>query len=226
MNEGWEMPEMLGHWLKECVGLNRRLLKSLERDNDWMFIIKMHAILEASLNHLLMQRFDDHPGLAAIVSKLDTSSDRTGKIAFVKAYDLLPASSRTFIRRFSELRNAAVQDLRNSNLNLVEYFGSLEVDRQKSWKIALTSWMIFEPSEEVRNLALQIPRVAIYNCCMMIILRCYDDRMEPRAQRERILSAIQFLEQRTMHKGLQAADPEDNVIDEQTVYGATEIKGV
>jgi len=56
--------------------------------------------------------------------------------------------------------------------------------------------MIFEPSDEVRDLALRIPREAIFNCCMMIILRCYEMRSEPKAQRDRILSAIQFLEHR------------------------------
>ena len=214
MTEGWQMPERLELWLKESVGLSRKLLMSLDRDDDWTFVIRMHAILEAALNHLLIGQFDN-PGLDPVMAALDTSSDRTGKIAFIKAYDLLQASARTFIRRFSELRNLVVRDVRNSDLNLAEYFQSLEKERQKSWKIALTSWMIFEPSEEVRNLAIRIPRVAIYNCCMMIILRCYEDRTEPKAQRERILSAIQFLEHRTMFEGLQASDHEDVMIIEE-----------
>jgi hypothetical protein len=216
MNKGWQMPEKLELWLKESAGLSRSLLLSLENDDDWTFVIKMHALLEAALNHLLLMQCDN-PAMAQIVSALDTSNDRTGKIALIKAYDLLQASSRMFMRRFSELRNMAVQDVRNSRFDLVDYFQTLERERQKSWKIALTSWMIFEPSEDVQNLALRIPRGAIYNCCFMILLRCYDDRTEPRTQRERILSAIQFLEHRTMFQGLQAAERDNSLFLDQAV---------
>jgi hypothetical protein len=205
MADGWEMPEKLELWLKESVGLPRKLLVSLDKDDDWTFVVKMHAILESALNHLLLSQFDN-PALAQIVSTLDISNDRTGKIAFIKAFDLLHTSARSFIRRFSELRNLAVHEVKNASLNLVEYFQSLESERQKSWKIALTSWMIFEPSQEVRDLALRIPREAIFNCCMMIILRCYEQNTDAKAQRERILSAIQFLEHRTMLVGFRASD--------------------
>ena len=49
-------------WLSESVGISRDLIRSLDQDNDWAFVIKMHAILEVGLNHLLITHFGN-PGL-------------------------------------------------------------------------------------------------------------------------------------------------------------------
>src|ERR1700731_1022816 len=113
-----QLPEKLEHWVTKTVGISRQLLASLDHDDDWTFVIKMHGILEAVLNHLLLSRFDN-PALADIISKLETNNERTGKIAFINACDLLPENARGFIRLFSQLRNRAVHDVKNFDLNLV-----------------------------------------------------------------------------------------------------------
>jgi hypothetical protein len=196
------MPEPFERWLKDSVGLPRELLESLGRDDDWTFVVKMHGILEAALNHLLLTQFDN-PALAQIVPRLETNNERTGKIAFLKAFDLLPTNARTFIKRFSEVRNIAVHDIRNFDLNLVKYLASLK-DRElrKSWEIALTSWMGAEPSEAVREFSLHVPKEAIYNSCMMILIRCYEKHTNTEEQGERIRSATKFFEGRMMFQRL------------------------
>lgn len=161
----------------------------------------MHGILEAALNHLLLTQFDN-PELAEVVSKLETNNLRTGKIAFIKAYKLLPENACLFVKLFSELRNRAVHDIKNFDLSLVAYLGALDSKQQKNWKTALTSWMVSESSEADRNLALSVPNEAIYNSCMMILLLSYEKHTDSEAQMERIRSATKFFEGRMMFQRL------------------------
>ena len=66
-------------------------------------MIKAHAFLEAALTNLLA----DHLGkddLLPVFAYLETNNVRTGKLAFVKAFDLLDKGARRFIHTLSELR--------------------------------------------------------------------------------------------------------------------------
>ena len=62
------------------------LRKSFETDSDWALVIKLHAYVEASLNFLLVKHFGDQR-LEEVVSYLDISDRRRGKLAFKKALD-------------------------------------------------------------------------------------------------------------------------------------------
>jgi hypothetical protein len=96
-------------------------LKGLyDREDDWSFVIKSHAFLEAALTHLLA----DHLGkadLLPVFAYLETSNVRTGKLAFVKAFDLLDKGARRFIHTLSELRNDLVHEVGNVNFSFSSY---------------------------------------------------------------------------------------------------------
>jgi len=51
--------ELFEDWITRRLGLAHSPLRSLECDDDWTFVIKMYAILEAALNHLLKVRLND-----------------------------------------------------------------------------------------------------------------------------------------------------------------------
>lgn len=53
------LSEFFEDWLKRTLGFPRSPLHSLESDDDWTFVIKMHAIVEAALNHLLIVCLND-----------------------------------------------------------------------------------------------------------------------------------------------------------------------
>ena len=83
-----------------------------EKEDDWSFVIKTHAFLEAILTHLLAEHLGK-PDLLTVFAYLETSNVRTGKLAFVRAFDLLDKGARNFIHSLSELRNALVHDVSN-----------------------------------------------------------------------------------------------------------------
>ena len=59
-----ETMEMFRKW-SESVGAPESLITSLLTDTDWSFVIKLHALVEASLNNLLTEHFRN-PSLADI----------------------------------------------------------------------------------------------------------------------------------------------------------------
>jgi hypothetical protein len=64
-------------------------------------VIKSYAFLEAALTHLLA----DHLGkedLLPVFAYLETSNVRTGKLAFVKTFDLLDKGARRFIHALQD----------------------------------------------------------------------------------------------------------------------------
>jgi hypothetical protein len=167
----FEISPTLEKWLKDTVGISRSLLDSLDADDDWTFVIKMHGILEAALNHLLLARLDN-PNLGRITSRLETSNARTGKLAFIKAHGLLEDNACLFVQTLSEIWNSAVHDVKNFDLTLQKYLARLDSQQLNIWKTAMTSW-VSTPSETLRNITVSHPREAIFNCCMIIMITSF-----------------------------------------------------
>ena len=119
--------------IENQLGLPTGFLRGLyDREDDWSFVIKSHAFLEAALTHLLA----DHLGkedLLPVFAYLETSNVRTGKLAFVKAFDLLDKGARRFIHTLSELRNDLVHEVSNVGFNFATYVAQLSDKQRKEF---------------------------------------------------------------------------------------------
>ena|ERR1051326_2282777 len=116
----------LVEWMQKTLGINR---ESRLADNDWMFIVKLHAMIETGLNDALVKQFNA-PELARVIAKLDTSNTATGKVAFSKALQILHPTSIVFIQKLSELRNFCVHDVRNFGFQLEKYVDGLSEEKR------------------------------------------------------------------------------------------------
>lgn len=124
-------------WLNETIGISEAFHAGLRNDDDWTFVIKLHAMIEAGLNHLLNHHFDN-PRRAPTFARLETSDKRTGKIAFVQACELLPDSSVRFIRAISEVRNLLVHDVRNFGFDLSVHEAGMDSNQRRVWRESIT----------------------------------------------------------------------------------------
>jgi hypothetical protein len=119
--------------IENQLGLPTGFLRGLyDHEDDWSFVIKSHAFLEAALTHLLA----DHLGkedLLPVFAYLETSNVRTGKLAFVKAFDLLDKGARRFIHTLSELRNDLVHEVSNVNFDFATYVSNLSDKERKEF---------------------------------------------------------------------------------------------
>jgi hypothetical protein len=87
-------------------------LLHLYQEDDWSFVIKAHALIEAAVSQLLTQHVGD-TRLSEVFERLELSNTQTGRLAFVKALNLLSDNERRFVRGFSELRNRLVHNVHN-----------------------------------------------------------------------------------------------------------------
>jgi len=88
----------------------------LKSSDDWTFVIKAHALLEAALTHFLVLELERQE-LTEIFANIEMSNARTGKVAFAKELGLLDKVGRRFVRKFSELRNHLVHDVHNTTFS-------------------------------------------------------------------------------------------------------------
>lgn len=156
--------------LERDIGVRIGFFRELVTEgDDWAFIVKMHALIEAGVSHLLTE-VSGHPGLLDLFSELDVSNARTGKIVFGKALGCLDRGQRKTIRKLSELRNRLVHDVSNVDFNLEEWAGALDPNQARSFNAA------FGPGGETVGIdqeisALQFfkenPRLNIWFACLV-----------------------------------------------------------
>jgi hypothetical protein len=189
-------------WITRRLGLTQSPLHSLASDDDWTFVIKMHALIEAALNHLLMVRLND-PKLSEIVAKLPTNDEKKGKLAFIKTYDLLREDCRLFVRLFSKIRNNAVHDVKSFDLNLTKYVAAVEDKEKPNWKRAFSSWWVpgFPDPEHPTvaqheeagryhfETALDDPRLSIFQSCIHILSQAHLQEMNAERRRREPIEA-------------------------------------
>ena len=102
---------------------------NLRQDDDWSAIIKLHALIESAVTHLLV-KFFGHPELEGVFAKMELGNVRSGKLIFLKELNCLNGHTR-FIRLLSKLRNELVHDIRNVRFSLPEYVAKLDANQYK-----------------------------------------------------------------------------------------------
>lgn len=155
--------------LERKLGVEQGFFESLDREDetDWAFVIKVHALIEAAISHLLTESLN-RPELNKLFSRLDMSNATTGKTAFAKALGLLDAPEHLFIRSLSEMRNKLVHDVRNVNFDLSSY---VEEMNQKDQDAFLKKFNLLstEITEDIRNLFRFDPRQALWYSAMSLL---------------------------------------------------------
>ena len=115
--------EAVEELIKE-LGLPEGFYAELLGADDWSFIIKLHALIEAAVTGLIVEALGQKE-LHHLISRLELSNNTTGKIALVKALSLLEDKYRRFIVTLSQIRNAFVHDVSNVGMSLKEYIAQL-----------------------------------------------------------------------------------------------------
>ncbi len=111
-NENFSVNDAVEKILND-LGIPSNFLGSLlADDDDWSFVMRLHALIEAATTHAITNYLGDHR-LAAPVGYLELSNKRSGKLAILSALDLVPSEIRAFINALSELRNELIHKVQN-----------------------------------------------------------------------------------------------------------------
>ena len=130
----WQLhndPELIGSLreLEGHVGLSVGFILGCLQEDDWSMVIKMHALLEASLSRIIVYALGDDR-LSDIITRVDFGDAKKGKVKIASTLGLIEKDEARFLRWFTELRNTLVHNVSNVNFNFKEYYEAL-ADREK-----------------------------------------------------------------------------------------------
>lgn len=94
------------------LSLPKDFYKNLLNEDDWSFIIKISALLEAVTTNLLVKKFKIDE-LEKALSFLDYANGNYGKIRLLYDMKVLNKEQYNILKKFAELRNSVVHNVSN-----------------------------------------------------------------------------------------------------------------
>lgn len=162
------------------LGLPDGFLDRLLFEDDWSFVIKAHALIEGTITHLLTGAVDAR--LGKVFSRLELSGADTGKLVFAESLGLIDSTERNFIRRFSELRNKLVHDVRQVSFTFEAYFATLDKNQLSSFSDAVSAFFASTPDKQAfKTVVFQRPRLAMWSVTMQVLTRALGESQRVKA---------------------------------------------
>jgi hypothetical protein len=169
-----EFEKSFAVWMMQHVGLKASEMKAIQYSaDDWTFIIKIHALIEVALNHMLAGQMRQgwlgvsKPEVTELIERFPVHG-KTGKIALARALGTMSKGAESFIGVISKLRGLLVHDIKNFNFDLTAHLKTLKPQELEQWKTALTFNLAPPVEERFRELMVAAPKFAIWNGCMSI----------------------------------------------------------
>ncbi|PYO98058.1 MAG: hypothetical protein DMD60_05185 [Gemmatimonadetes bacterium] len=177
--------------LEQALGLPAGFLVSLWKEDDWSFVVKIHSLVEAAVTQRITAAVGD-ARLSPVFERLQLGQEKTGKLGFAKALDLLQPDELRYIRALAELRNRLVHYIDQVRFSFTEYFASLDKNRTDEVLRAFTAYPLDgampEVKEGLRARFLKHPKPLIWVNAIRIVL--VTRTLKEKAAAERKLKAI------------------------------------
>jgi hypothetical protein len=107
--------------LETDLGLPRGFCFRLRHEDDWSFVVKLHALIESASSDFITRALG-RKELADVFSRIEMSRPQTGKVAFIRALNLLPVGHTKFIENLSRIRNQLAHKIGNAGFSFAEHF--------------------------------------------------------------------------------------------------------
>jgi hypothetical protein len=118
----------------------RDTLRKFESDDDWSFVIKSQAVIEAAVTELLVDAIGDSR-LHKIFERLPLADQQIGKIQVAKELGLLNERQRGFVRILAALRNDLAHRIENVEFSLEKHVNGLSESDRNRWQKEMT-WFL------------------------------------------------------------------------------------
>lgn len=113
------------------LGLPKNFYTKLLQEDDWSFIVKLHALFEGACTHIITTRLHA-PELADAFAQLDFANTKYGKVALVRSLGAISSEQAAILRALAELRNALVHNISNVSFSFPAYVEGLDANQRKS----------------------------------------------------------------------------------------------
>lgn len=118
--------------VEDKFDLPQGALWQLYNDDDWSFVIKIHAMFESALVMAIVGK-SSNPMLAKEYSKLPMeSTSGTSLISLSLAMEIIDKAEKRFLSRLCQLRNTYAHDFKMMGLALDEHFSMLDKNQKKN----------------------------------------------------------------------------------------------
>ncbi len=159
--------------LEERANLKSGFYSGLLTEDDWSFVIKIHALYEAAVSHLLVYAIGKNE-LESYISRLELGDKSRGKLRLVKDLGLLDEQERKFIYALSEIRNDFVHKVANTCVGLEDYLQSLDEHKRKNYHRTFgytytETLHIAGHTVDSRVFTRENPRIAIWHNSMHVL---------------------------------------------------------
>jgi hypothetical protein len=141
----------IGELFDSTLRLPKDTLLRVFAGDDWSFVIRVHAIVESLISHLLASSLDQR--LAPVFHKLSLGGGAYGKLSFAAALGLVTADERHFIGLLSSLRNNFAHDPKYLGYTLQQHFDELDNTKQNEFLKALTGVVPLQSRDKWLTLA-------------------------------------------------------------------------
>lgn len=151
------------------------LASLLDEGSDWVFVLKVHSLIEVALAHLLAQAVGRGKTVKEF-SHLPTHS----KIAFCRAMELVDVDTLAFLESLSTLRNFFAHDIRRVNVTLAGYVAGMNNGGQKRFSMAIARPLVSDHGAITEEQALAGARVAartlIWECATLVVMASFNKK--------------------------------------------------
>jgi uncharacterized protein YutE (UPF0331/DUF86 family) len=148
-----------------------KFMEDLVDDDDWSFVIKSHALIEASITQMLTEHSGD-ARFKNLFERLPLSDDEMGKILVAKLLNLLEKRERKFVQLYSQLRNKLVHRIENINFSLKAHIEDMDSSARKSWQESITWFSGDNTRSSWKKVAIQTPRIALWVAIFILVSMC------------------------------------------------------
>jgi len=107
------------------LGLPPEFYAKLLEEDDWSFVIKANALVEAACSDALAARFHA-PDLAERFATLDLGHKKHGKVALLRATGAIEKEQAAFLQLLYELRNSLAHNIRHVGFTFSSYLEESE----------------------------------------------------------------------------------------------------
>jgi len=147
------------------LNLPKGFYLSLLKEDDWSFVIKLSAFLEAVCTDILLTKFKER-NLENSLAILDYANPRCGKINFLEKMEVIKKEQAQILYELAKIRNGIVHKIQNVDFSLDDYVKKLDKNQKKEF-VRKFGYGIYDIIEfkglkiEKKNFVLENPKYAI-----------------------------------------------------------------
>ncbi len=114
------------------LGLPDGFYMTLFNEDDWSFVIKLNALIEAACTHALVARLHA-PELVGPLASLDLGHSKHGKVSLLRTLGALTSEQASVLQMLYELRNALAHNITQVSFSFSTYLGGFDKQQRANF---------------------------------------------------------------------------------------------